>query len=127
MKTYLVYKLIALVVIMPLFVISCAITPRHEIKVPGGLSQEKTTNLWNVAKNECYNMGYAVVNEDKSTGNLVCQKEDSNIVYSVRVHFTNTGFLVQSRCGDSIDSIPVVRALKMGDIVENALKKAAGL
>jgi len=123
MKTYLVYKLIALVVIMPLFVISCAIAPRHEIKVPGGLSQEKTTNLWNVAKNECYSMGYVVVNEDKSTGNLVCQKEVYDNIYSIRVHFTNEGFLVESHCSDLIDPVPGMRAREM----EDALKKAAGL
>ena len=63
------------------------------IKTPR-LSSEKFGKLWNIATNKCYDLGYAVTNNDKATKNLMCQVQNKGATMALRVRFADEGIYV---------------------------------
>lgn len=63
------------------------------IKAPR-LSSEKFGKLWNIATNKCYDLGYAVTNNDKATKNLMCQVQNKGATMALRVRFADEGIYV---------------------------------
>jgi hypothetical protein len=63
-----------------------------------GLSSAQIDELWDVAINTCYRLGYSVNFKDRKSNNLSCQGEtqDRESIYTLRVWFNDSGIQVDS-------------------------------
>lgn len=70
----------------------------HFISAPG-LSAVQIDELWEVAIDTCYRLGYSVTLNDRKSNNLACQAEtpDRKSVYTLRVWFTDKGIQVDAK------------------------------
>ncbi len=61
-----------------------------------GLSNSGIDELWSVAIDTCYDLGYSVTFNDRKTMNLACQAETQGreSTYTIRVRFSNKGILI---------------------------------
>jgi len=70
-----------------------------------GLSEAKINKLWSIAKATCYDVGYVIANDDRSTKNLVCQQQNfgskslgtSGSTLTLRVKFATDGIYIEMK------------------------------